>query len=207
MSEAYTENGKTYSVHPVTLGCKGCAFVDEGRAMKCRHRPCVAEGRADKTDVIFKAVGAEKFVPIVPARTGLKVYVIGSLRNPEIPSVAAKLRAAGLDVFDDWFAAGPEADDWWQKYEKNKGHTFQQALAGAAAQNVYNFDKRHLDAADAVVMVMPAGKSAHLELGYCAGTGKRTYILLDKEPERFDVMYAFATKVVASTEKLIKELT
>jgi hypothetical protein len=45
---------------------------------------------------------------------------------------------------------------------------------------------------DTVVLCMPAGKSGHLEFGYCCGTGKRGFILFDQEPERYDVMYRFA---------------
>lgn len=132
-----------------------------------------------------------------------KIYVIGSLRNPAIPQVAEMLRGLGHEVFDDWYAAGPEADDYWQKYERAKGSSFAEALAGFAAQHVFAFDKKHLDACDIAVMVMPAGKSAHLELGYCKGLGKQTVIFMDKEPERFDVMYNFADKVCTSDEELI----
>lgn len=121
------------------------------------------------------------------------IYLIGSLRNPEVPKVAEKLRIAGFEVFDDWYAAGPEADDYWQRYEQARGHSFAEALQGYAAKHVYAYDREHLDRCDVGVLLMPAGKSAHLELGYMAGRGKRTFILLDKEPERFDVMYQFAT--------------
>ena len=121
------------------------------------------------------------------------IYLIGSLRNPEVPKVAETLRIAGFDVFDDWYAAGPEADDYWQQYEKARGHSFAEALQGYAAGHVYAYDREHLDRCDMGVLLMPAGKSAHLELGYMAGRGKRTFILLDKEPERYDVMYQFAT--------------
>ena len=47
-----------------------------------------------------------------------KIYLIGSLRNAKIAEIANKLRSAGHEVFDDWFGAGPEADDFWQKYEE-----------------------------------------------------------------------------------------
>ena len=52
------------------------------------------------------------------------IYVIGSLRNEQVPNIANKLRKAGHEVFDDWYAAGPEADDYWQTYEKGKGHVY-----------------------------------------------------------------------------------
>lgn len=133
------------------------------------------------------------------------IYLIGSLRNPEVPVIAERLRAEGYEVFDDWFAAGPEADDKWRDYEKNRGRSFQQALGGYAAKHVFQFDKYHLQRADDVVLVLPAGKSGHLELGWALGQGKRGYILLDS-PERWDVMYQFATKVVESVEDLITAL-
>lgn len=137
------------------------------------------------------------------------IYLIGSLRNPNIPKIAKSLREAGHEVFDDWFAAGPEADDYWQKYEQDRGHNFKQGLAGYAANHVYNFDKHHLDRCDIAVLALPAGKSGHLELGYCIGRGKRGYILFDLDgamPDRWDVMYLFANSVFFKVDDLVREL-
>lgn len=131
------------------------------------------------------------------------IYIIGSLRNPKIPVVATALRALGYDAFDDWFAAGEFADDAWMAYEKAKGLSFSEALSGYAAQHVFRFDKNHLQRCDLAVLLMPAGKSGHLELGYASGLGKPTFIVLEKEPERFDVMYAFASEVFSSIPKFI----
>jgi len=122
----------------------------------------------------------------------MKVYLIGSLRNPEVPNTAKFLREVlGCEVFDDWYAAGPEADDHWQEYEKARGHNFSQALAGHAGQHVYLYDKSHLDSSDVGVLMLPAGKSGHLEAGYLIGRGKPVFII-GPEPERYDVMYNFA---------------
>ena len=135
-----------------------------------------------------------------------KVYIIGSLRNPDVPKLGNYLRADGWEVFDDWFAAGPEADDKWMQYEQGRGHTFAEALKGKAADHVFNFDRKHLDLADIVVLMLPAGKSGHLEFGYCIGRGKPGFILLPGEPERFDVMYAFATGVHTSWDALAEAM-
>ena len=137
----------------------------------------------------------------------MRLYLIGSLRNPEVPALAERLRTHGHDVFDDWFAAGPEADDWWQKYEQARGHTYAQGLSNFAADHVFKFDKHHLDKADGGVLLLPAGKSGHLELGYLIGQGKPCYILLaSKEPERWDVMYKFATGVFNDEVELVHAL-
>lgn len=147
-----------------------------------------------------------------------KVYIIGSLRSSRPHLVATFLRAffmehAGphVEVFDDWQAAGPIADDSWRDYEKQKGNGFLEALSGYAAQHVFAFDKKHLDSADAAILVLPAGKSGHLELGYMIGKGKPCVILLEQaDPERWDVMYQFAglvtSDVQAAGDYIIRQL-
>lgn len=134
------------------------------------------------------------------------VYLIGSLRNPQIPVIADNLRSSGIEVFDDWFAAGPTADDAWRDYEQARGHNLAQALDGYAAGHVFEFDKFHLLRASAVVLAMPAGKSGFLELGWSLGRGKPGYILLGGEPDRFDVMFKFAHGVFTNVDDLVERL-
>lgn len=134
------------------------------------------------------------------------VYLIGSLRNPEIPVISQELRAAGIDVFDEWHAAGPAADDCWRDYEKARGWTYDRAVQESlAAQHIYEFDRKHLIRADSVLLVLPAGKSGHLELGWAIGAGKKGYILLD-DAERWDVMYKFADIVTTNLGKIIDDI-
>jgi hypothetical protein len=138
-----------------------------------------------------------------------KLYIIGSLRNPLIPLTSHCLRSQlpGVEIFDDWYAAGPEADDYWMTYEKARGRTYAEALAGYAARNVYAFDKSHLLSADGALLILPAGKSGHLELGFMAGLGKWTGILLpQEEPERWDVMYQFAGKVYRNVDEVVEDV-
>lgn len=117
------------------------------------------------------------------------VYIIGSLRNPRIPVIAQALRTAGYDAFDDWWSASEDADEWWQEHERKRGRTYQEAINGWHAKNVCAFDEYHLDRSHAGVLVMPAGRSGHIELGYLKGQGKPNFVLFEGQPERFDVMY------------------
>lgn len=127
----------------------------------------------------------------------MRVYLTGSLRNPRVPELANLLREEGFEVFDDWHAAGPKADDCWQAYEEARGRDYPEALDGHAAWHTYLYDKFHIGRCDALVLVMPAGKSSHLELGYAKGIGKKTVVLFaDGYPARWDVMYRFADSVV-----------
>ena len=133
----------------------------------------------------------------------MKVYLIGSLRNPEVAQVARILRAHALEPFDDWRAPGPETDDHWQAYCKDRNLSYRKALEGHHAQAVFAIDKNHLDSSAAALMVLPAGKSAHLEAGYMVGRGKPVFILLDGEPERFDIMYNFATGISSNLDEIL----
>lgn len=146
-----------------------------------------------------------------------KIYVVGSLKNSEIPKIANCLRQAGHTVFDDWYSPGPDTDSYWQSYEKVRGKNYIAGLNGYAAKNNFAFDLRHLHQADTTVLVLPCGKSGHMELGYQLGrisafmecgrdAGREGHILLQGEPEKWDLMYRFAHGVWNSLDELIAAL-
>ena len=135
-----------------------------------------------------------------------QIYMIGSLRNEKIPVIAKELRKLGFIVFDDWFSPGPEADEYWRKFEKVRGSTYKQALGNHAAKHVFEFDKHHIDESDIGLLIMPAGKSGHLELGYMIGQGKPGLIYFEEDPERWDVMHQFATEICVSMDELKTDL-
>lgn len=133
-----------------------------------------------------------------------KLYLIGSLRNQRVPLLAKSLRTqlTDVEVFDDWFAAGPEADDYWKSYEQERGRTYGEALEGYAARHVFDFDRHHLDTSTHCLLVLPAGKSGHMEIMYAKyGVGARTAILLG-EDVRWDVMYQFVDDVLTSSDEI-----
>lgn len=135
------------------------------------------------------------------------VYLIGSLRNERIPEIGTQLRQqTGLEVFNDWHSAGPEADDYLRDHYRARNTSYKNGIYSYAAKHIFAFDKYHLDRSSVGILVMPAGKSAHLEMGYLVGQGKPVYILFDKEPERFEVMHNFATDIFFNIDDLIKEL-
>ncbi len=134
------------------------------------------------------------------------IYLIGSLRNPKIRSIANKLREHGYDVFDDWHGCAPDTDDHWQKYTKQRGWNYAQALAGRGAQSIFNFDKVNLIRCDAAVLLAPCGRSGHLELGFKRGRGEPGFILLCEKVDRYDIMYNFATAVLENLPDLLKAL-
>lgn len=135
------------------------------------------------------------------------VYIIAALRNESVPHIGEYLRqVTGFEIFNDWHSAGPDADDYLRDHYRKRGCSYKEGIYSHAAKHIFNFDKYHLDRSDAGVLVMPSGKSAHLEMGYLVGQGKPVYILFDKEPERFEVMHNFAADIFFSLEDLGNEL-
>lgn len=137
------------------------------------------------------------------------LYLIGSLKNDSIPYLAKDIRKLGISVFDCWHRAGKDADDFWKAGELIKGSSYREALSGYAAQHVYQFDRKHLNRCQGAVLVLPAGKSGHLEAGYMKGSGKWLGIYFpDGEPEntRWDVMYNFADAIIYGKRELMKVL-
>ena len=134
----------------------------------------------------------------------MRIYLIGALKNPCIPEMAVELSACDRhEVFADWYSPGPEADSYWRQYEAERGRGFLDAINGPHARHVFDFDKKWLDWAEVAVMALPAGRSAHLELGYMVGRGKPTAILLDNsDPDRWDVMYRFADLITSKIDTL-----
>ena len=133
------------------------------------------------------------------------IYLIGSLRNPDIPEIGKHLRERDWEVFDDWYSPGKEADDYWRDYSQRRGQTYQEALDSWAANHVFDFDRYHLDRCDIGLLVHPAGKSCHLELGYLIGQGKPSFIYWPNgEPpeDRWDVMVKFAKTAFSLAELL-----
>ncbi len=135
-----------------------------------------------------------------------KIYLVGSLRNERIPIIANALRDDGHEVFDDWHGAGETADDSWRSYEQARGRKYHEAIKGKAASNICEFDRSNILASDIVILILPAGRSGHMEIGFAAGAGKRTHILLDADYDRWDVMYRLADHVWSDINPMRSQL-
>lgn len=134
-----------------------------------------------------------------------KLYLIGSLRNEFVPALAGRLRVTcpDVEIFDDWYAAGREADDMWKEYEQGR-RGYKEALNGYAAGHVFEFDKHHLDTCSHSLLVLPAGKSGHMEIMYAKySAGANCAILLEQGADpRWDVMYKFIDNIFETTEEV-----
>lgn len=117
-----------------------------------------------------------------------KIYVASSWRNELQPRVVSELLADGHLVYDfknprpgDNGFHWSEIDHNWQQWTVEQ---YRDALDHRVAKQGFASDFNAMKWADTFVLVLPCGRSAHLELGWACGQGKQTLVLLDKmEPE------------------------
>lgn len=122
-----------------------------------------------------------------------KIYVASSWRNPYQPGIVRLLRDFGHEVYD--FRNPPNRTGFaWQQIgldPKNcKAREYRERLKDPIAQAGFRSDFDAMKCADTCLLVLPCGRSAHLELGWSIGAGKRTIILTQdgEEPELMALM-------------------
>lgn len=140
----------------------------------------------------------------------MKVYVASSWKNTRQPEVVTALRADGHRVYDFRWPDGAHrgfnwsdvADDWRQWSPAAYRH----ALQHPAAQAGFHRDMSALSDADATVLVLPCGRSAHLELGFAVAAGQKTLVLCDSTLDEPELMYLMASRICLTTNEIIEEL-
>lgn len=140
----------------------------------------------------------------------MRVYVASSWRNTVQPEVVAALRVAGHEVYDFRNPAPGDAGFSWSQCSNNvfpDAREFRdEILTHPIAQSAFAKDMDALRNAEATVLVLPCGRSAHLELGWATGTGQKTIVLLDDPLSERELMYLMNTKICLSLNEVIEEL-
>lgn len=140
------------------------------------------------------------------------VYVASSWRNNYQIAIVTMLRSFGLEVYDyrnpvpgnDGFR-WTEIDPNWLKWTPAD---WRKALGHEVAQRGYRADKDGMDRADCCVLVLPCGRSAHLEAGYMAGMGLPVFTLALEpvEPELMTLLLGPKEHICTSPNELFDRL-
>jgi hypothetical protein len=148
-----------------------------------------------------------------------RVYVASSWRNARYPFVLERLVAEDIPHYDFrqpapgnfgfkwsdvWRAINGEGmgpNDW----AKARGDHIVEMLRHPIAADGFHHDYRALLDASACLMVMPCGRSAHLELGWCIGQRIPSIVLLDEESEA-ELMWKLADLVTVSLDEAVEFL-
>lgn len=139
----------------------------------------------------------------------MKVYVAGSWKKSIMhEEVVRELRKAGFEVYDYKHPTKDDNGFHWSDIDTNyKNWTpfeFKNNIKHPIAENGFAKDFGAMMNADACVLVLPSGRSSHLEAGWFIGEGKPVLILLaNGEPE---LMYKMADELCLNVFQLIKGL-
>jgi len=127
----------------------------------------------------------------------MRIYIASSWKNSKIcVEVAKYLRSEGhvVDCFAD-VSTGRYVFHFSEigAHDSLNAITF---LRDERSQRAFKEDRRWLDWCECCLLILPAGRSSHLEAGYAAGKGKKLIILGEFPVGEFDVMYGFADELI-----------
>lgn len=123
------------------------------------------------------------------------IYAASSWRNEHQQEVVSALRLEGHAVYDFKNPSPGEKGFSWSEIDQNwRGwdpKTFREGLNHPVARHGYKRDFDAMSWANAFLLILPSGLSAHFEAGWAAGRNKPTAIYAPtiKEPE---LMYLLA---------------
>lgn len=137
-----------------------------------------------------------------------RIYLAASWRNPYHEDVLNALRAVGHKVYD--FKNPPYSTGFkWSDIGLElpcAAADYRDALyRHPRASQGFNADFSAMRWADTCVMLLPSGRSAHLELGWMAGAGKHT-IILTRDGEEPELMALLADRICISLDEVLTEL-
>lgn len=142
----------------------------------------------------------------------MNIYVASSWRCQRQPSVVAALRDAGHYVYDFRNPSPGDVGFSWRQCATQEQlldpRAFRdEVLTHPVASAGFTADMTALVSAEATVLVLPCGRSAHLELGWATGAGQKTFVLLDDPLGEPELMYLMNTKICVSVAEVISELS
>lgn len=136
----------------------------------------------------------------------MRIYVASSWKTETQPAAVAALRARDHEVYDFRNPkAGNNGFSWRQVSDQTPPWSAQETrrvLGQPVAEEGFALDFDAMKWCDACVMLQPCGRSASLELGWCAGAGKHTCVLLadGQEPE---LMYKVADRLCTTLDEVL----
>ncbi|MGR3303774.1 MAG: hypothetical protein ACUZ8I_14915 [Candidatus Scalindua sp.] len=140
-----------------------------------------------------------------------KIYVASSWRNPMQPEIVNILRDAGHEVYDFKNPAPGNNGFAWSQIDQEwldwSPEVFVEKLINhPVAKTGFTLDKDALDWCDTCVMVLPCGRSAHLEAGYICG--QRKHVIFYLHPDKFEpeLMYLLGDDLVCNNKDMLKAL-
>jgi hypothetical protein len=136
-----------------------------------------------------------------------RIYVASSWRNTYQPNVVKVLRdQLRHEVYDFHNPPGKAGFKWadievsWQSWTMERYRELLTTTPDASFGFIADY--RAMQWADTCVLVLPCGRSAHLEAGYFNGSNKRLIIYIP-EPIEPDLMYLMANHICLTMDEVL----
>jgi hypothetical protein len=165
-----------------------------------------------------------------------RIYLASSWKNTYQPEVISWLRDAAYEVYnyrqpqeqgpllEDTPEAGFDwrnADPTWGPVTSNILERYKRMLGSPIAKAGFKADYEAMRWADTCVLVLPSGRSAHLEAGWMAGSGRRLVVYMPPavdasepntlvwsfEPELMYLLGGDPNLITTSKEQLLERLS
>lgn len=138
-----------------------------------------------------------------------RIYVASSWRNQHQPQVCTWLMNWGHLIYDFRNPPGQAGFAWrdieegWKDWSQERYREL--LLHHPKAAHGFVADFRGMSWADTCVLVLPSGRSAHLEAGWFSGAQRRLIVYMPQKEEP-DLMYLLAHALVFNRDELFEAL-
>ena len=139
----------------------------------------------------------------------MRIYVASSWRNDAKQQEVVRELRKGHEVYDFRNPAPGNEGFGWRfcapdpEALKDPRRFRDEVLPHPSCKKGFDFDMNALRAADITVLVLPCGRSAHLELGYATGAGQCTIVLLDDPMSEPELMYLMNTHICTTLAEVV----
>jgi hypothetical protein len=134
----------------------------------------------------------------------MKLYLASSWKNSLYPPLLSMLRSWGHEVYD----FRENGFSWYEVYPSWNGDDVlvEEIIPGLTADRAKEGFNRYVEAlnwAEACILCLPCGNSAHAEFGYAVGKGKLTAVVLPYSGNiRPDLLWNLANLITSDTTEL-----
>lgn len=130
-----------------------------------------------------------------------RIYVSSSWKNEHQPMLVEGLRRRGHKVYDFRHPEGRDDCNVWESVSERLGvgkeyllgavppRLFRSMLLDEEAMSRFNEHFNAMQDADTCILLLPCGRSSHVEAGYMNGLGKRVFVMDTSEESTPELMY------------------
>lgn len=194
------------ATHFVSRNWAGAVFVKEAFFFKQQGGLTESWGKAWRPVIAASIDDARKQA----SEFKYNLYLASSWRNPHQELVLTLLRGAHFSVYDFKNPSPNDQGFSWKEIDAGaENWTTEQYISildDPIAERGFQNDWSAMQSADACVLLLPCGRSAHIEAGWFVGVGKPLFIYIPDRQTEPELMYKMSDGVFHKFTDLLDAL-